>query len=326
MGDCSDILRDGVRKTVNISQNQYLKMVLASKFTSMSQGQAQKYVEAGGSAIIEGIPIGGNYHEGQYEAWLNLVKRQLDVENIVINETNIVKSSGDENIINAWIGCMNRNGGLQLNFNPRDGQNILLQIKWHPYPLCTNYPKLAKDVLIIGADYVYSADKELLKAGTVFGNTDISVELYRNDVTVPVITNVWLVSWDQDIGDVRERDMYSDSAYLPPKQTLPEIPTHREIECYFSYPEKMQDTITLDVPFGDMVVFQHGPQHHGEDIAGCRVNEDGSFQPVMRVDGGWIPSESVLTKKVPQVSQFSKPYTLKHQGNILTCTPKDNLF
>jgi hypothetical protein len=104
--DCDGAFADGTQKTTKFYNSEYGRLWLAAKLSTITLDQAKQ--DYGGSALTQYGKF--DYTNNQYKNWQQEVRKSIDVEQIINNQTSLLINSGDENILRAWTACIESEG------------------------------------------------------------------------------------------------------------------------------------------------------------------------------------------------------------------------
>ncbi len=131
---CDGVLRDGVFQRQEWHNSYESQLVLAARLSRMSYQEAKNRTDAGiGIQIPDLPPLSGHYSQEEFNIWKEQVDQSLDVEQLIKHQSSVLLTSGDANILQAWSGCIARNGGLTVYLEPRGDDEAVVKFHWTPY-------------------------------------------------------------------------------------------------------------------------------------------------------------------------------------------------
>jgi hypothetical protein len=206
---CDGVLRDGVMRNSSFQNNYYSKLVIAARLSQMTRDEARSAMSAGVTVPIYGVPVSGNYSENKHRKFQQHVRQYIDVDNVISNQTSVMLSSGDQNILSAWSQCISRLGGLTMYIEPRGSDDAVVKITWTSYPGTPTDPAVRDFSVSSGVQVIGGQD--FTRRGSHLGERiERTIRLSR-----PRNAGI-LVTMNLDLG--------SADAFLHPTINIPDMP------------------------------------------------------------------------------------------------------
>lgn len=137
---CKDILVNGTKATEEWRNDVFLSQVLEVRSSQRTETENQKQIETGGSYGI----ISGYGNKNDRDRFLSEIKKSMNFQSILNDQSSVMLSSGDPTIVNAWMACMTRGGGLSLRFESQSAEQSNLIVEWFNYPTAPGVDKTTK--------------------------------------------------------------------------------------------------------------------------------------------------------------------------------------
>ncbi|MCL3782704.1 hypothetical protein EMN47_20145 [Prolixibacteraceae bacterium JC049] len=151
---CSDILKQGLRKTYSIEMDYYSQMSFLLDITSLNYDEFSKKYDFNFDIVYKGIPIKSAMGADKYKQSRNELRKIIKKEELTKYSKSINILSADPDIIYAWKECMNReSASFDLIVSPLDIKKGKYTVSYYLKPL------LGYNLQLEGIDY----DKEILK-------------------------------------------------------------------------------------------------------------------------------------------------------------------
>lgn len=132
MDKCSDILTDGTMAKTSYKSNDFLQQIIHARFFKQSYQQAAKDQSFGVSIPIEGILVGAEWSEKNYNEYQEAVRRTLNMNTIEQHQLEIAVSSGDPTIAAKWAECMKKGeGALYVWFTANNATTATVSVFWN---------------------------------------------------------------------------------------------------------------------------------------------------------------------------------------------------
>lgn len=129
--ECAYILKDGTMAKTSYKSNDYLRLVLQSRFSKQTYDQAKNDTSFGAVIPIEGIMVGVEGEDKSFEEHKTAIRRSLDMSRIENHQLEIAVYSGDPVIAAAWVKCMDEKQGLYVWFTLDNAKTAKLNVRWN---------------------------------------------------------------------------------------------------------------------------------------------------------------------------------------------------
>lgn len=268
--DCSTIIEDGKYKKKYINNSIYGKFVLAAKLTQLSKDEADEFLAANKLLSIKGIPVGVRHNEGLYNNWINQIKQEIDVEEVLKHSDSIYIAEADEKDLEKCLDCIEIKRGLVCRLRIIDKERVSLIVKWLPYDLMNPKDTQIIPRLLKGARP--TAAGRHLKVGR-----KIKIK-HHKEVTFPLRRKkgrpLWITIETKDSRKLAR-------LYLPPISDVPSIPTHLRI-CYKIDCEVSEEKEAIIKVPGEFVIYANQGDAGQRNVAGIKVDDKGLMQVYIR--------------------------------------------
>ena len=166
---CDPILASGPFALEQVNKSEYAKLVLLAKFTKMDLSTANQTFAHEGQVGVGPLKIGpGTWNADTLRQDQHKVESSIDVNSIIDNQSSILRTFGDATIVDAWVSCINRSGGLSLSLKPYGDRAAIAEIIWYPFPTNANLDP-AVIQFSAGAGNQITSGEEFTKQGAQLG-------------------------------------------------------------------------------------------------------------------------------------------------------------
>jgi hypothetical protein len=184
--NCEAALRDGVFNDFKMVANEYSSMVLAMRLSQMTASEARKKIDAGGSAVIDGLPVGGNFTDQQFEAWRQEVRKSVDFSSIQRNERSISHLTASSDLLREWNNCNQLLGGVISQLAARGATAMVYSIRFAPRGSVTS-AEIVHDIEVTGGKILNRDIAAALKKGRFITAAETKVQIARESLDTPVV-------------------------------------------------------------------------------------------------------------------------------------------
>lgn len=203
---CSDILRDGTKRTVAFKESIYYRHVLYARFATTTYEGSKRETMAGLSVPIgEAVMGSANYSEGAFKQKQQQIEQSLNTDETLAHSIDYALASGDKEIIDAWSGCLN-DTRLDITSSARTPEEARVTLQWHQGEVDLPVIKLLQAVPVPDGATVIQG-KECLKKGTKFRTCVVTIKL-------PAAATTWEPAFSTTGGLVQ--------AFVPPRTVIRE--------------------------------------------------------------------------------------------------------
>jgi hypothetical protein len=245
---CKDILVNGTLAKDQRSNKLFYQYWLSARYNELSDEEKRKNVAASANIPFGDIVLGGSFNETDYRRYLREVSSSVDLSLVYNNQSSVLLSSGDPEIVGAWQDCMSRGRGLSVTFSPQSPRTVFLEIEWFAYPVApgvSNQTQLVSNVVINKPGVKVTAGNECLEKDHVYSDRltcTAQLEFDKGNTDLAVVVNTL---------------HGSQSAYLPPRiKLVPERkgwvpdPATNEVGGYTLSTSKTSETLCHVAPSG----------------------------------------------------------------------------
>ncbi len=167
----------------------YSSLLLSEQFLQKTYSEASAYLKAHGDVLIQGIPVGIGFNEGQYNMWQNLIQKNRYLQTVTKQKTEIKQSVANKDALKTWLDCIRLHGGLYLNLDMKSDSTIFMEIEWNAFKTNQNLDPKVEHLLIKGATYQSGIIDEGL---TLKRGDNKTVILYREKLSdeITIVINL----------------------------------------------------------------------------------------------------------------------------------------
>lgn len=212
--ECSDVLRDGTKAQSLYSSNSEYRRLLETKLVNMTYQQSKTDTSLTGNIPIGDVILGVGFSEKSFNDYRSYLQQNTLLYIESSNSVDVLLSTGDQEILNAWSQCMQNRSGLSLRFTDVHAKSAVLDITWFP---AAGVPKvwIAKGYRLPAGIRITSGESFLTGKTAIVAGTKNLVALEFPDAVTTLSITLSAVT-----GRLKTTPAGGDSSFLPTRMTL----------------------------------------------------------------------------------------------------------
>lgn len=204
---CGDVLKGGYKATSLYSTRFDYRRLLDTRISNMTFQEAKSDTSLTGSMPIGDVILGAGFTEDTFNSYKSHLQHETTSKVDISRSLDILLSTGDKEILQAWTKCMDGKTGLYMFFSDIQPNSAILNVEWRAAAGVARV-KFKRDYALPEHVKVTSGKdilkgKELLVAGT-----PAKIQFKLTDVSKPLSISF---NVEKEEGGLAG----SDSAYLP---------------------------------------------------------------------------------------------------------------
>lgn len=164
-----------------------------------SWSELQRKMKAGGGLSLSGFGLSASTTQSQYEAHQASLRQKYVDWSQELTSREIVERYGDQYVLGAWATCKEscQVSGVSSWISAHDDHNLVLGVRWTPYPGSATSVPLSADSSVVGARIDGVAAGRVTNSEAPLPVGDTHFRLVRDDPSQPVLVHLRIVGMDR---------------------------------------------------------------------------------------------------------------------------------